>query len=310
MTHNKRAWAVILAGGDGIRLQPLTWLVCGDNRPKQFCPIFGGESLLAETRNRIARVVSPERTLLVLRKDHERFYTAELGGIEAARLVIQPENKGTAAGILYSLLRITQTGEDGIVAFLPSDHYYSDDSPFLASLEHALRIAQDNARSIVLLGAVPQHPEVEYGWIEPGLELADYPGHCSRVNRFWEKPSFEIAQKLLGLGCLWNTFVMVGRARTFLQIIYDSLPEMQPAFEPLTRLTSSDLETETARSVYRTLAPADFSGQVLSNSAERLVVLRLADTCWSDLGKPERVIAALNRTGITPSWTKALAAEA
>jgi mannose-1-phosphate guanylyltransferase len=310
MTHHKQPWAVILAGGDGIRLQPLTRLVCGDNRPKQFCPIFGGESLLAETRNRIARVVSPERTLLVLTKDHERFYTAELRGIAAPRPVIQPENRGTAAAMLYSLLRIAQTGEDGIVAFLPSDHYYSDDSPFLTSLEQALRIAHKDAHSIVLLGAVPQHPEVEYGWIEPGVELADYPGHCSRVNRFWEKPSLEFAQTLLGLGCLWNTFVMVGRAKTFLQIIQALLPAMQRAFEPLTRLTGGDCETETARRVYRTLIPADFSRQVLSKSAERLVVLRLDDTGWSDLGKPERVMATLHRTGIMPSWTKALAAEA
>jgi mannose-1-phosphate guanylyltransferase len=310
MTHNQQPWAVILAGGDGIRLQPLTQLVCGDNRPKQFCPLFGGESLLAETRNRVARLVSPERTLLVLTKDHEPFYAAELDGIEAPRLVIQPENKGTAAAMLYSLLRIARTGEDGIVAFLPSDHYYSEDSPFLTSLEHAVRIAQSDAHSIVLLGAVPQHPEVEYGWIEPGVELADYPGRCSRVNRFWEKPSLEFAQKLLGLGCLWNTFVMVGRATAFLQIIRALLPEMHRAFDPLTRLTSGDFETETARRVYRTLAPADFSRQVLSKSAERLVVLRLDDTCWSDLGKPERVMATLNRTGIMPSWTKALAVEA
>src|SRR5882757_447690 len=67
-------WGVILSGGDGMRLRSLTRLLTGDDRPKQFCRIVGAETLLAQTRQRVARIVRPERTLFVVTKSHEPFY--------------------------------------------------------------------------------------------------------------------------------------------------------------------------------------------------------------------------------------------
>ena len=67
-------WAVILAGGDGTRLQSLTRSISGDDRPKQFCPIIGGRTLLDQTSRRVALSVAPEQTLTVLTRTHERFY--------------------------------------------------------------------------------------------------------------------------------------------------------------------------------------------------------------------------------------------
>ena len=74
----RHRWGVILAGGDGTRLQPLTRLACGDNRPKQFCPLLGGKTLLAQTRKRVAKTIDPDRVLFVLTKKHERFYKESL----------------------------------------------------------------------------------------------------------------------------------------------------------------------------------------------------------------------------------------
>src|SRR5438105_15654376 len=69
--NEKHHWGVILAGGDGTRLKSLTHLVSNDDRPKQFCPLLNGKTLLAETRLRIARSVDPGRTLFVLNRAHE-----------------------------------------------------------------------------------------------------------------------------------------------------------------------------------------------------------------------------------------------
>ena len=67
-------WGVILAGGDGKRLLPLTRMISGEERPKQFCTIMGRETLLDQTRNRIRRIIWPQQTLIVVTKAHERFY--------------------------------------------------------------------------------------------------------------------------------------------------------------------------------------------------------------------------------------------
>jgi signal transduction histidine kinase len=71
-------WAVILAGGDGTRLLPLTRKITGDDRPKQFCALTGEETLLDRTRSRISLAISGRRTLFVLTRTHERFYRDQL----------------------------------------------------------------------------------------------------------------------------------------------------------------------------------------------------------------------------------------
>jgi len=307
MSRYAHARAVILAGGEGKRLRSLTRLICGDNRPKQFCPIFGSETLLGHTRQRVARAVSPERTLFAVLKAHEDLYSDELKDVSRGQIVVQPDNKGTAAAITYSLLRILQTDGDALAAFFPADHYYADESPFITAVDSALGIAQDHADSLVLLGAEPQSPEVEYGWIEPGDSVECSNGaELSSVNRFWEKPALQAARELLRRGCLWNTFVMVGRAKTFLEILKSTVPNLLRAFDPIADLCENESEAQAVRRLYKTLVPVDFSQQVLPASTDRLIVLRLRDAGWSDLGKPERVFATLARAGIEPQWATAL----
>jgi len=92
-------WAVILAGGDGVRLRPLSRLISGDDRPKQFCPLFGGQSLLAHTRNRIAGITGEDRTLFVVTKTHDRYYAPELRTIPPRNVIVQPHGKGTSKGL-------------------------------------------------------------------------------------------------------------------------------------------------------------------------------------------------------------------
>src|SRR5580692_7856690 len=168
---NHQVWAVVLAGGDGTRLQSLTRLIAGEDRPKQFCRLHGGRTLLAQTRSRLAPAISPERTLFTVVKAHERFYTDELADVKPSRVVVQPSNVGTTAAIINSLLRITSLAGTPIVGFFPTDHHYSKEMRFVASLRLALKVATDRPDTVILLGASAEHPEVEYGWIEPGTGL-------------------------------------------------------------------------------------------------------------------------------------------
>jgi mannose-1-phosphate guanylyltransferase len=296
-----RRWGVLLAGGDGTRLKNLTRLISGDDRPKQFCRLFGDESLLDRARKRAEQSISPEQILVPLTRSHREFYIQEAGVLPPQRIV-QPSNRGTAPPILYSLLSIEQIDDDAVVAILPSDHHFSDERAFTAALECAFEIAAQHPGSVVLLGASPQGPEVEYGWIELGPSVHGAGGVWSRVRGFIEKPSFRAAKELLARGSLWNTFVMVGHVRGFLEMVNASLADV------LGRLREGPLwagaEVHIENSLYERIRAVDFSRDVLSVQTPRLLALRMADTGWSDLGHPERVLTVLQTAGLDPWWMK------
>jgi len=299
---SQKPWAVILAGGDGVRLRPLSRLISGDDRPKQFCPVFGDRSLLAHTRKRLAGVTEEDKTMFVVTRAHESFYADELGGVCSGQVVVQPQNKGTGTAIVFALLRIAQRDPDAIVAFFPSDHFYSDESRFLAAVESAVETAVVCPDSLVLLGAEATHPETGYGWIEPGPAPAwNVAGHLHQVVRFWEKPSLSTAQVLQRQGCLWNTFVMAGRAGAFLRLLESTVPGLLRGFS---RFESSG---DVAAAYLDEVAPVDFSRQVLSRCSSELLVVRMAASVgWSDLGEPERVLATLAQAGMPLSMQPGL----
>ena len=294
-------WAVILAGGDGTRLKSLTRHIAGDERPKQFCPVLGGQTLLAETQNRAALELAAERTLYVVNRAHESYYAPILSDESAENLVVQPSNRGTAPAILYSLLRIAARDPLAVVAFFPSDHYISDNAKFMSQIRSALDTARQRRDLVVLLGLEPESPEVEYGWIEPAKAIH---GHAKvfGVRRFWEKPNKMLAQVLQLRGCLWNSFVMVAAVQALLEIIESAIPELYHSFSSLTPLFGNAAETKAIELLYSHVAEVNFSHQVLALKPERLAVLKVTGIRWNDLGEPKRVMASLDMAGVRPQW--------
>ena len=294
-------WAVILAGGDGTRLRSLTRFVCGDNRPKQFCPLFDAHTLLGHTVGRAERSIPTGQILFALTHAHRDFYIHELDNFHSQRIV-QPANKGTAPPILFSVLSIERMDKDALIAVLPSDHYYSDEARFTAAMESAFEIAAERPESVVLLGAQPTRAEVEYGWIELGPSVGNESNDLCRVRGFREKPSLGVAQTLLGEHSAWNTFVMVGHVGAFLEMVAQAIPDVLEAVRKARLWTGS--ETHIDDSVYNQILPSDFSRHVLSVENARLLVLRVRDLGWSDLGHPRRVLAVLEESSFKPGWMR------
>lgn len=304
--QQKNRLAVILAGGDGSRLRSLTKLITGDERPKQFCPILGDRTLLDETRERVAMSIARSNTYFSLTEKHEKFYARPLWNANPEQLIVQPENKGTAPAILYSLMRLAAESSDATVAFFPSDHYFSDNEMFMAHVESAYAAAEMNPRSVVLLGIEPEKPETSYGWIEPTDSLfGDLSRSVSRVKKFWEKPTVGVAGKLFEAGCLWNSFVMVGKVRTFLAMFERHLPEMFRMFAASSRLFGTNQEKAVIRSIYAWIGETNFSSEVLERSSDELLVMRVSDVGWSDWGEPDRVIGTLSMLGVQTEWMQA-----
>ena len=294
-------WAVILAGGDGTRLKSLTRRIAGDERPKQFCSVLGGATLLEETQRRAALELAGERTLYVVNQLHAQYYEQILSCEPKDNLVIQPSNRGTAPAILYSLLRIAAFDPKAVVAFFPSDHYISDNTRFMAHIRTALDTANRSRDLVILLGIEPETPEVEYGWIEPTVTSKGHP-KVFGVRRFWEKPHKVLAQVLQLRGCLWNSFVMVASVQALLEIIELATPELYRSFSCFVPLLGTHAETKVINRLYDHLPEVNFSHQILAQRPERLAVLEVDDVMWNDLGEPKRVMASLDMAGVHPSW--------
>lgn len=294
--RNTHVWAVLLAGGDGTRLRNLTVRIAGDDRPKQYCPIIGAESLLSQTRARLDLLFPGDRQVFVVSRAHERYYSKELAEAGKSLVIAQPSNRGTAVGIIIALVQVMQADPDAIVGFFPCDHHYSDDESFRSIVRAATTGAERFRGSLVIVGAKAEYAETEYGWIEPGpaVQAAQTEPLC-RVNRFWEKPTLPQAGALLQSGCLWNTFVTFGSAATFLELVCYEVLEV--AISVTRALADSDLAP-----TYAQLPIVDFSRDILTHQANRLLVLRDSGSGWADLGSPNRVLGLLAKNVHPPAW--------
>jgi mannose-1-phosphate guanylyltransferase len=304
MRKNRQSnrWGVVLAGGDGVRLRRLTQHIAGDDRPKQFCRIYGDATLIEQARRRAERSIRPDRVLYSLNRLHEPFYAPLLGDC-AGQWVLQPQNKGTAPGILSALATIARQNPNATVAVLPSDHYYSDEGAVTRALERAFEMAEWEPDSIVMIGARPTHAETEYGWIETGAPV-DLKADSFRVNAFHEKPSEEMAEVYWQRGMLWSTFTMVANAMAYLEAMFTAMPALYKLFHrcPVERGARGEMLMDD--SLYANIETGDFSRQVLAAETGRLTVHRLGPVVWSDLGDSGRALEALAHAGEEPHWAE------
>ncbi len=301
-------WALVLAGGDGIRLRSLTARIIGDYRPKQFCPLFGRETLLDRTLRRIDLLVRFDRQVVAVSRPHETYYAYLQRKLMPGRLVVQPENRDTGPAILYSLLRVLDLAGDVPVAVFPSDHYVADDRAFMECAKKALEVVRARPDLVVLLGIEPSYPETDYGWIEPaGVPLPIGGNVVFPIRGFWEKPSASLAHHLMRRGALWNSFVMAGWLSTFLALIEAAAPDLTRAFEPVRVTLASRDESAALERVYAMLPSMSFSHRVLTRASRHMVTMPAPGVEWSDWGRPKRVFACLHRAGAQPPWLTRLA---
>ena len=186
---------------------------------------------------------------------------------------------------------------------VPTDHFVSDEPAFMAHIAEVATWVDRHPERIVLVGARPSGPEVEYGWIEPGEPLgAVGSGPVRTVLRFVEKPSEAEATRCLARGCVWNTFVIVAKVATLLHVARQRLPELCERLAHLRAFAGTESEAWAVRQAYALMPAVNFSRSILDACPSALAVSELPPLQWSDLGTPRRVFDVLRDVGLRPSW--------
>jgi len=300
MANSPELWAMVLAGGEGTRLAPLTTALYGRPVPKQFAIVAGTQSMLAQTLERLAHLgVSPTRTIVVATREQEELARCELASFPGALLVLEPCKRDTAAAILIGLSHVMARDPLARVLVVPSDHHVRDTAGFARAMGKATQCWYDPSIAITLLGVRSVSAEEEYGWIVPGRQVsgAAAVGHqLYAVERFVEKPPLDVARELHNGGALWNAFVLAGLARTWWALFEQVLPDETSAFRRYQGAIGTASEPEVLSDVYASIPDINFSRRVLACIPERLGVVACDDVGWSDLGSPRSVFDALAGT--------------
>jgi mannose-1-phosphate guanylyltransferase len=299
------AWAVVLAGGEGMRLRSVTRAIVGDDRPKQYVPLIGADSLLRQTMGRAARLSPRERTVVVGQERHACWLAAEFAADRGPKVLLQPENRDTAAGVLLPIYWIAARDPDATVVVYPSDHFVLEEAAFVAHVAEVVTFVDGQRDGIVLLGAHATEPDPEYGWIEPGDAVgATASGSISRVARFREKPTPQAAAACLARQWLWNTFVMVAKARTLVSVADVLLPGLHRPLTAVTPFLGTRREARALEKAYASLPRHNFSETVLQAGLPFLSVSALPPLTWSDLGTPQRLFKLIRALGLASPWIR------
>jgi mannose-1-phosphate guanylyltransferase len=295
MRSASNTWAVVLAGGDGTRLREITTTADGEVIPKQFCSLKGETCLLEDAIKRALSVATLQHVCSVVADQHRRWWSSALKSVPAQNIFVQPENRGTAHGILIALLQIERRAPQSVVVLLPADHYLTDETTMARSLRTAANLAADNIGLVYLLGAEPDSADPELGYIVPSEYRRDA---AAGVVRFAEKPTAEKARELMREGALWNTFILAGTVRALLNLFEGKFVATMKAMRHALELPQSALIGPVAMELlYAGLDSYDFSRDVLERHEQNLQVLRVPNCGWTDLGTPRRVEETIRSLG-------------
>lgn len=288
------------------------WL--GHHQPKQYCTFVGTRSMLQHTVDRARALVPDNYITTVIGHNHRVFLQAEGNRPLPGKVLEQPRRKETGPGLFLPLTYVMAENPEASVIVFPSDQYIAPEGLFLQKVSRAARLSQTFEDCLILLGAVPDRCETDYGWITTRANSLPLRGFADakRIEAFIEKPCSATAEACLLSGAYWNTMVMAVKARTLWQMGWQLLPAMMRGFDSLRQVLIAvrdgradpqmvDIATQ---HLYRKLAPADFSRCILGKVTDRLLVLPLSDVEWSDWGRPSRIVESLNQTGKVPRFLR------
>ena len=280
-----KRYAIVLAGGSGTRLWPLS----RSSKPKQLLCLNGAESLLQQTVRRVLPMVDPARVSVVTSAEYRFEVAGQLLALDAALaggVLAEPMGRNTLPAIAWAVARIARDLPDALIGVFSSDHAVADDDAFLRAWQSAEAAAKEGY--VALFGMQPTEAATGYGYIQSGKALAGVnSGPLSEVHqaaRFVEKPDLATAQGYLSEGgYYWNGGMFVFRADRFMEMVKQHQPQIFAATQALAENNQAIAATD----VYASMPDVSIDYGLLE-LADNVAVVPV-DMGWSDLGSWESI---------------------
>ncbi|MDI9245087.1 mannose-1-phosphate guanylyltransferase/mannose-6-phosphate isomerase [Marinobacter sp. CHS3-4] len=269
--------AVILSGGSGTRLWPLS----REAYPKQFLPVVTDESLLAETIDRGLLLDDKVRVLAITNEDHRFVVAAHLHAQAPERtagIILEPVGRNTAPAIALAALAAAEENPEELLLVMPSDHVLKNTDVFKEATSEGAKAAK--AGKLVTFGIVPDAPHTGYGYIKGGTSHGAY----RDVEAFVEKPDQATAEGYLAEGgYLWNSGMFLFRADRYIQELERQQPEMMAACREAWSQRNTDMDFIRVGAEAFSACPDDSIDYAVMEKTADAVVVPL-DAGWSDVG--------------------------
>lgn len=304
MVETPSTYALILAGGSGERFWPLSTR----QRPKQFLSLVGDSSMLQQTVQRLAGIVSPDRVLVITGREYADLVCEQLPQLPPENIILEPCGRDTAAAVGLGALQVARRCSDAVMLVLPADHYIARPERFRQILRLAVARAADG-RQIVTLGIVPHRPETGYGYICCSRLLEQVEGiEVYRAERFTEKPALETARQYLAQGgYFWNSGMFIWRVDLINWLIDMYLPELSALLrraDAVWRSGGAVSEQEFLEKHYRYLPKISVDYGIMEKADN--ILLLAADFGWDDIGS----WTALERLGESDEYGNVVTGQA